>query len=61
MYVYIYVYRTGAGSATRHNMADNMVSSCFITEQYLYNYSGLGVRVVWKLFNCITQIGALLQ
>ena len=26
------------------------VSSCFVTESYLYNFSGLGVRVVWKLF-----------
>ena len=26
------------------------VSSCFVAEQYLYNFSGLGVRVVWKLF-----------
>ena len=25
------------------------VSSCFVTEQYLCNFSGLGVRVVWKL------------
>ena len=24
---------------------------CFITEQFVYNLSGLGVRVVWKLFN----------
>ena len=25
-------------------------SVCFVTEQYLYNLSGYGVRVVWKLF-----------
>ena len=25
------------------------VSSCFVTELYLYNFSGLGVRVAWKL------------
>ena len=26
------------------------ISSCFITEWYLYNFSGLVARVVWKLF-----------
>ena len=29
----------------------NQVSDCFVTEEYVYNISGLGVRVVWTLFN----------
>ena len=32
-----------------------MTSSCFITERYLYNFSWLGVRVVWNLFISVSD------